>query len=225
MTRNPPMLLELQHVFEARIGPFWKGTVGDENHFYGYHLGGWEVATDDYSRVLARDLYGIDKYGGTWAAAVDIGMSWPASRDWLKWLVSETSKGNFPGIREVIGSMDGKTCWEWDVPTRGVNRRPDDHIAHTHISFYRDAIFHNHNYLFDTWTPGGRVLPAPSTTTSIGPRPTFVLPTPLEVDELHDSIAAENVPFWGPRTVIIAAGVGGLAWIIRRRMEREHEGS
>lgn len=220
MTRNPGPLQELQRVFEARIGPYWEGTVGDGRHDYGYHLGGLEVATDDYSRVLPRDLYGIDKYGGDWASAIDVGMGWKASRDWLKWVVSESSKGNMPDLREVVGSLDGITCWEWDRNTGGVQQHPPDHILHTHISFYRDSIFRGQNYLFDTWTETSRVIPTPTSTTTLGPDPSPVMP--LESDgpapTLGDPVTPvrDHLGFTG---LAIAAGCGGLAWLIKRRME------
>lgn len=198
---------------ERQIGPFNKGIMGDQYHFGGYHIGGAEAGPYDYSAQLDRDVAGIEKYGGDWAAAVDIGMGWPASREWVLWLVKECQRGKFPDIREIIGSFDGKQCFQWDEPTRDLFRHPwDDHLDHTHISFYRDAIMRSQVAVIGSWTARGR--PPSSPVTKQGVRPS---PSPSgALDAVGDVLAAPSFHLTVGSSVLLAAGAAA-AWIIRRR--------
>jgi len=220
MTRNPPRLQELEEQFESRVGPYWQGTVGDRFHRYGYHLGADEVPYGDYSIVLARDVAGVRKYGGSWASAVDVGMGWSASRMWLRRLVNDFLMGRRGDIREIIGSVDGTNSILWDGPSRDYwEHDGEPHVSHTHISFYRDSIFRSHTYLFDGWTARGPVVkPVPKPSPVRTPTPELIHVTPPVGDNTGSVIV-------GPRTLILAAGAGGLAWIIKRRMERSREDS
>lgn len=213
MTRNPAALQVLQSEFEGLIGDYWLGTVGDASHTYGYHLGGYEVSPDDYSIIETRDVNGIRQFGGFFASAVDVGMGWPAARDWLKWLISETNRGAFPDIREIIGSTDGETCWVWDRPTRSVVPQPANHIGHTHISFFRDSIFRNHAYLFTPWSATG--VRVSNTGPGLGPRPVVSDPVAMAPDA--------NIPGESSSTslrgILLVGTLGAVAWVIKRRME------
>lgn len=177
MTIAPPKLLDLAARLKSQIGPFFLGIVGDKNHKYGYHLGAYEVLASDYSRQLRRDKDGITKYGGYYAAAIDIGMGWKASRDWLKWLVKQCQAGKFPDVREVIGSFDGKTCFYYDNTDKTVYKRTaKDHITHSHVGFFRDAIMRDQRGILADWRKDGRPKPPP-------PPPPIVVP-PIELPTL-----------------------------------------
>lgn len=182
MTIAPPKLLDLAARLKSQIGPFFLGIVGDKNHKYGYHLGAYEVPSSDYSRQHKRDRDGITKYGGYYAAAIDIGMGWKASRAWLKWLVAECQKGKFPDVREVIGSFDGKTCFYYDNVDRKVYKRTaKDHITHSHIAFFRDAIMRDQRGVLADWRKDGRPEPPPIVVPPIElPKPP-TLPNPIPV--------------------------------------------
>lgn len=218
MTRNPPGLQELTDRIEKQIGPFNLGVVGDEYHTYGYHLGGYEVPRGDYSTVLARDRAGITRFGGYWAAAVDIGMGWPASRAWFRWLIDGCKAGRFPDVREVIGSFDGKSCVIWDAIEGGPHKVPftpgdlSDHRQHSHVSLYRDAVFRSQVALIGAWTATGLRPSSPVTKPGVRPSPSLSgAPTGLPPETAGHGWAA------GLGTTAALLGAAGLAWIIHRR--------
>lgn len=219
MTRAPKPLLDLKADFETRIGPHWLGIVGDNTHYNGYHLGGYEVPFDDYSITHPRDVAGINQYGGDWASAIDVGMGWPASREWFWWLILKTQRGLFPDIAEIIGSRDGVQDTRYIAAN--AFSRPEtwwgNHIGHTHISFYRDSIFRNHTYLFNGWTAVGLkptpVVKVPKTTAAVpsaSPKPVVVGNSEKQAGE------SSSTPMQG---ALLAAAIAGLAWIVKRRME------
>lgn len=221
VTRNPGPLRDLENLFRYNIGPYWLGTIGDENHDYGYHLGASEVPANDYSVIHPRDKAGIAQFGGDWASGFDVGMGWPAAREWLAWTIDEASRGKFPDIREIIGSLDGEASYVWDFPSGQMwLHTGQPHITHAHFSIFRDSIFRSHLALVSGWSAQGRI-------TKVAPEPTLVIPTvsglPAVVD-VDGHVSAANVPFWGPRTVVLAAGLGALGWVVQRRMERQREG-
>lgn len=198
---------------EKQIGPFNKGIMGDQYHYGGYHLGADDVPYADYSTQLARDAEGIRKFGGEWASAVDIGMGWPASREWLLWLVTECQRGHFRDVREVIGSFDGKQCFQWDEPTHQLFRREwDDHLDHAHVAFYRDAIMRPQVAVIGSWTARG--LPPSTLPTKQGVRPS---PSPSgALDEIQGLAASPEYRFTLGGSIVLA-GAAAAAWIIRRR--------
>lgn len=202
MTRNPDGLRTLEGYFTRNIGPYWMGTVGDQRHTYGYHKGCLENEDSDYSCILPRDLAGWRKYGGYWASAVDIGMGWPGSVDWLHWLTEQCTRGKFPDIREIIGSLDGSVSYIWDFTTGEKGYAEEDHSTHTHISFYRDSLFKDHTDIFKGWDRHGRI------------KPVTVAPTP----KVQPGVP--QVPPEVPYAMLPALGaVLALAWVIRRRRE------
>lgn len=223
MTRNPDSLQQLEALFESQICDCWKGTVGDQYHFNGYHLGGFEVPYNDYSIVHPRDAAGIKQFGGYWAAAIDPGMDWPASRDWFMWLVTQCRAGKFPDIAEVIGSADGIQDYRYTAGDGFVYAElwHRNHIGHSHISFFRDSIFRSHTYLFDTWTRTGRM-------TKVGPKPT---PGVSARVDLTPGTAVSPAPQVGGssstplRGALLTCAFGVAAWVVRRRMELAREDS
>lgn len=217
MTRNPGPLQEVETLFESQICECWAGTVGDRNHSNGYHLGGAEVPRGDYSITSPRDINGVKLFGGDWAAAVDVGMEWPASRLWLTWAVAECKAGRMPDIAEIIGSVDGIQDWRWtagdqfSVPEMWQH----NHIEHSHISIFRDSIFRSHTYLFDTWTPAGTI-----TKLGLDPRP-VIPPVPYVSPPSSKAVPPGVKPDRGGELYLIPYVAAGsvLAWIIRRRRE------
>lgn len=85
---EPPGLV----VEKQRLGPLratFSGICGDELHNYGYHRAPNQIPRSDYSLRGARNKPVCQDH----AAAIDIGMDWPASRTWLKWLIGEIRAG------------------------------------------------------------------------------------------------------------------------------------
>lgn len=220
MTRNPDPLQQLEALFESQICDCWKGTVGDHAHFNGYHLGGFEVPYNDYSIVHPRDAAGIKQFGGYWAAAIDPGMDWPASRDWFMWLVTGARAGKFPDIAEIIGSADGIQDYRYTADDGFVYAElwHRNHIRHSHISFFRDSIFRSHNYLFDRWTGTGRV----TSRVDVGAKPTPVIPP----DAAKRPQTANNEDSGISMGLLLGGAVAGaVLWVVKRRMEISREGS
>lgn len=85
-----------------KLGGIWLGCCGDANHTYGFHLPGCACAPDDYSL-----RYGIGN--PNWACAIDVGMGWFGSRDWLGRLINAVRSGDarYRPLVEIIGSLDG----------------------------------------------------------------------------------------------------------------------
>ncbi|WP_229401906.1 hypothetical protein [Micromonospora okii] len=150
MTRAPESLLAprrllLDHLGPHGLVPVAVGIVGDPAHRGGYHCGSDRVDGDDYSvRESSRDRTGLTDD----AAALDIGQFRVARagqvydlRHFSRWLAGECAKGaaDTRDIREVIYSPDGRTVRRWDrLGRRSSGDR--SHLAHTHISYFRDAI-------------------------------------------------------------------------------------
>lgn len=132
------------------------GIKGDDRHARSgssYHLGRDALRSDSYSIVeSSRDRSGLTDA----ASALDIG-SWSRSvagkshslRSFSLWLVAQCKAGaaDTKDIREVIYSPDGHTVKRWD--RLGKRSTGDDsHLAHTHISYYRDSEHHDKAPLF-----------------------------------------------------------------------------
>ena len=147
MTYAPPALIELGRYW-VRHGGVNLGVVGDAAHQRkgtSYHLGRSVLADDAYSRKTARDRAGLTDA----ASAIDLGKlngNLGQLRTFSKWFV-QRCRTNAPGtqdVREFIYSPDGRTVLRWDRE-RGVNSAPrtgeanNSHLAHSHISFYRDS--------------------------------------------------------------------------------------
>lgn len=135
------------------------GICGDANHSFGYHLPANELSSSDYSRQGS-----YNNPVGDWSAcsAIDISMNWPASRHWLKWLITQKRKGNIPGVTEVIGSLnsDGSNVRYWsmtDTPkwqSNGVKYHGSGHDRWTHVSIGREWPTRDHGIL-KGWTRSG----------------------------------------------------------------------
>ncbi|HET8659082.1 MAG TPA: peptidoglycan-binding domain-containing protein [Micromonosporaceae bacterium] len=149
MSTNAPGLTRLRDFANAKVGPqFFLGIVGDSRHTSGYHLGPDRINGSDYSMRLDRDIAGARKFP-TAACAYDMGMGWPGSRRWLAWLVGRCRSGAFPQVREIIGSLDGvhKQYWSGLRGFRTERYTGDNHIAHTHLSVFRDTAAQDHSPL------------------------------------------------------------------------------
>lgn len=158
MTFAPATLTALQAYYVAH-GGVNLGIVGNARHCKGYHLGrdriygtcackpsGTCVAglkDNDYSVHTTRDRNGLTDA----ASAVDLGKidgSIVKLRDFTRFLFDlcqrKTALTN--DVREVIGSVDGKTVLGWSAlaPDKLQSGYGDSsHLTHTHISFYRDS--------------------------------------------------------------------------------------
>lgn len=158
--RAPGLVAELPRL--VKVGAELLGIVGDVNHTYGYHIPSSRVAASDYSMEGV-----LNRPAGDFACAIDIGMDWPASREWLKWLIREIRADRIKGIAEVIGSPDGVSAryWsdgatpQWDDP--GDPYTGSGHVSWTHVAIYRSTARLDHQ-LLTGWTPTGRISYGPN---------------------------------------------------------------
>ena len=136
------------------IGGSFLGICGDANHTYGYHVPAALLPESDYSMEGAAN----DPVCEWHAAAIDIGMDWTASRDWLRWLIEGIQNDSITGIAEVIGSYDGVDVRYWSDSagwsTEGIPYTGDGHDTWTHVSVYRSTTLDDHGILFG-WTGEG----------------------------------------------------------------------
>ena len=176
MTYAPPTITALARYW-TQHGGVNLGVVGDTRHKTkgtSYHLGRSDLRTDAYSRTTARDRAGLTDA----ASALDIGKlngNLGQLRTFSRWFV-ERCRANAPGtsdVREFIYSPDGKTVLRWDRE-RGIKSAPrmgeanDSHLAHSHISFYRDSERRSKVGLFSPYfTPA---KPAPIQEAPVGNR-------------------------------------------------------
>lgn len=120
------------------------GIIGDANHSFGYHLA--SPPSGDYSRAGAAN-----NPVGTYSCAIDISMNWPASRDWLRWLIEEIAEDRITGIAEVIGSYDGRNVRYWSDGsgwhTDGDPYGGTGHDTWTHVAIYRSTARDDHGIL------------------------------------------------------------------------------
>src|SRR5690606_3493541 len=89
MGRHAAAALNIEKDRLAKIGGALLGICGDANHSFGFHLPASELPASDYSRkgkINAPDDM-------TACCAIDIGMDWKASRDRLRWLITEATAG------------------------------------------------------------------------------------------------------------------------------------
>jgi hypothetical protein len=149
-TPAPGLSIERQRLEEV-IGGSFLGICGDANHTFGYHVAAASLPPGDASMLGAANEPVCDYH----AAAIDIGMDWPASREWLLWLIEQIATDEITGVAEVIGSYDGyyvrywsdASGWSYDgVPYQGAG-----HDTHTHVSIYRSTTLEDHGILAG-WT-------------------------------------------------------------------------
>jgi hypothetical protein len=152
--KAPPALVLERHRLEDVIGGSWLGICGDVNHNYGYHLAAANLPASDYSLEGEVNEPVCEWY----ASAIDIGMDWPASRDWLAWLIEGIQTGRLQGIGEVIGSYDGQNVRYWSDSrgwsTEGVPYTGSGHDTWTHVSIHRSTALVDHRILAG-WTAEG----------------------------------------------------------------------
>lgn len=143
-----PPALALERKRLDQIGGSWLGTCGDANHTYGFHVPAANLPSSDYSMEGPEN----DPVCDWWASAIDIGMDWPASRDWLKWLIKGIIDGNIQNVAEVIGSYDGQDVRYWsDSSGWTIEGKPysgSGHDSWTHVSIYRSTQLDDHRILF-----------------------------------------------------------------------------
>jgi hypothetical protein len=150
----PALVVERDRL--AAIGGSFLGICGDAAHTYGFHVPAARLPASDYS--LRGELN--DPVCAWHAAAIDIGMDWPASRDWLRWLIMGIRDDTITGIAEVIGSYDGVNVRYWS-DTSGWHLEGDaypgsGHDTWSHVSIYRSTALEDHGILAG-WTADGRL--------------------------------------------------------------------
>jgi hypothetical protein len=148
-TAPPALTLERERLMS--IGGSFLGICGDANHTYGYHVPAARLPDDDYSLEGA-----VNNPVCEWhAAAIDIGMDWPASREWLAWLIMQIQSGEITGIGEVIGSYDGIDVRYWSDSagwsTEGDAYTGSGHDTWTHVAVHRSTALQDHGILAG-WT-------------------------------------------------------------------------
>jgi hypothetical protein len=149
-TEAPGLVIEKDRLHV--IGGSFLGIIGDENHSFGYHL--CAPPDGDYST-----LGSTNRPVGPYSCAIDIGMNWPASRTWLRWLIGEIREDRIQGIAEVIGSYDGSDVRYWSDDsgweTNGVRYDGEGHDTWTHVAVYRSTARIDHRLLAG-WTRDGQ---------------------------------------------------------------------
>lgn len=151
-TQAPALVLEKSRL--AAIGGSFLGICGDANHTYGYHVPAANLPASDYSLEGAANVPVCEWH----AAAIDIGMDWPASREWLAWLIEGIRTDQLQGIAEVIGSYDGVDVRYWSDSSgwsqAGVPYTGSGHDTWTHVSIYRSTALQDHGIL-SGWNADG----------------------------------------------------------------------
>lgn len=146
----PGLVIEQRRL--ERIDGTFLGCVGDPaTHTYGFHL--CNPPAGDYSRAGNQNVP-----VGDFACAIDVGMDWAASRQWLQWLITEIRDDRITGIAEVIGSFDGQNVRYWSDNSgwdqQGVKYDGDGHDHWTHVAIYRSTARQDHRILAG-WTATG----------------------------------------------------------------------
>lgn len=142
----PALTLEIARI--KALGAQYLGICGDANHTSGFHLPSCRLPNSDYSLRYGR---GNPNY----AAALDVGMAWAASRQWLAWLVAEAKAGRKPGLVEIIGSINGSTVLYW---AQWNSWKPQvytgaDHVTHSHLGCNRTTLATARDLRLLAWTP------------------------------------------------------------------------
>ena len=153
-SNSQPPALRREALRLDNIGGSLLGICGDSNHTYGYHVPAALLPASDYSMEGAANVPVCEWH----AAAIDIGMDWPASRDWLRWLIEGIAADEITGIAEVIGSYDGVDVRYWSDSAgwsiEGIPYTGSGHDSWTHVSVYRSTTLDDHGILFG-WTGDG----------------------------------------------------------------------
>jgi hypothetical protein len=172
VSNTPQTLIDLGSWWVAH-GGVNLGSVGNQKHCYGYHLGRDRIFSNcacrpdgscvpgggakDYSVQTARDKAGLSSA----ASAIDLGRlggnltNLQAFSDWLakRCLAGHPTTSD---VREVIYSPDGQRVFGFKdgvgslIPGYG----DDTHLTHTHISFYRDSESRDKRPLFADYFTG-----------------------------------------------------------------------
>ncbi|MBC8070209.1 MAG: hypothetical protein IAG13_17890 [Deltaproteobacteria bacterium] len=144
-TEAPALVIEKNRLGD--IGGTFLGICGDANHTYGYHVPAANLPSDDYSMQGAANVPVCEWH----AAAIDVGMDWPVSREWLAWLIENIRDDDIQGIAEVIGSYDGVDVRYWSDSSgwhqEGEPYGGSGHDTHTHVSIYRSTALDDHGIL------------------------------------------------------------------------------
>jgi hypothetical protein len=152
-TAAPALTLERERL--RAIGGSFLGICGDANHTYGFHVPAARLPASDYSLEGGAN----DPVCQWHAAAIDIGMDWPASRDWLRWLIARIERGELTGIAEVIGSYDGNDVRYWsDSAGWSLEGNPytgSGHDTWTHVAIHRSTALQDHGILAGWTTTSG----------------------------------------------------------------------
>lgn len=147
----PAPALAMERTRLAAIGGSFLGICGDASHTYGYHVPAARLPSTDYSMRGAANVPVCEWHG----CAIDIGMNWPASRSWLRWLIQAIREDRIMGIAEVIGSYDGVNVRYWSDSsgwsTDGMAYTGSGHDSWTHVSIYRSTALTDHGILAG-WT-------------------------------------------------------------------------
>jgi len=148
-TFAPALVVERQRL--AAIGGSFLGICGDASHTYGYHVPAARLPATDYSMEGA-----LNRPVCQWhAAAIDIGMNWTVSRQWLRWLIQKIREDTIKNVAEVIGSYDGQNVRYWSDEsgwsTDGRAYTGEGHDTWTHVSIYRSTALEDHRLLYG-WT-------------------------------------------------------------------------
>lgn len=162
---TPPAIAVERDRLKALGGTFL-GCCGDQNHASGFHMAGCATRAGDYSL-----RYG--KGNPSWAAAIDVGMDFAHSRDWLVYTVAQAKAGRRPGLVEIIGQPTGKPVLYWAawhnwVPSTYTG---SGHKTHSHCGFDRSVIARGAAvdlHLLD-WRPGATAPPAKPTPAPAAP--------------------------------------------------------
>lgn len=146
----PGLLIEADRL--ESIGGELLGIVGDASHVGGFH--DCTPPAGDYSMMGA-----VNRPFGLYACAIDIGMEdWPASRDWLAWLITEIREDRITNIAEVIGSLDGVHVRYWSDSSgwhqEGEFYTGTGHGTWAHVAIYRATALEDHRILAG-WTSTG----------------------------------------------------------------------
>jgi len=147
----PAPALQIERDRLATIGGSFLGICGDASHTYGYHVPAALLPSSDYSLQGAANAPVCGWHG----CAIDIGMDWPVSRTWLRWLIQAIREDRITGIAEVIGSYDGSNVRYWsDGSGWGTDGQPysgSGHDTWTHVAIYRSTALADHGILAG-WT-------------------------------------------------------------------------
>lgn len=189
------------------ISKVFSGIVGDRAHALrgGYHIGRNFQPAGNYSTSLVRDRGG----DGDMACAIDISFA-PADMIVATTRLINAARSNDPrvrGVREINGTLNGRTTVNYDVVISGQNYTPDStHLWHIHLGCFRDTaqtlVVINGIADVINGVPIGQYQPSTGNTT-----------TPIEGDDMYgdadrrrDEITAKNAQFVRDRIAAITPG-------------------